>query len=246
MKNRKLPIVELFLLALFVISFPLVAYVSTLPVARFRNEITQWGSLGIVVSWPGCDLKDKRVSAVSDLVKEELAGAVGQVSDGQSVYWTLRDDSGLSDEETRRRFDGRRVQPDRFRVAVSHGATNYVAGVGVDVRLYSTCVAGVVYQCIGHLYRMSGVQFHLSCRHRPQWNSLAVAHVDDVADGFGGAALLKLLSKGRCRCCTDGRWSDAARACPFTGDQCSWVGVETDVVLRDYHSAGFGVVAVEQ
>ena len=143
MKNRKLPIVELFLLALFVISFPLVAYVSTLPVARFRNEITQWGNLDtdtyqqyvdyrgkfgdnefVVVSWPGCDLKDKRVSVVSDRIKEELTTAVGQVFDGQTVYWTLRDDAALSDADARKRMRGLFIGEDVDSTAIAFSLTD--------------------------------------------------------------------------------------------------------------------------
>ena len=35
---------ERILLLIFVATFPLVAYVSTFPPQRFRNEITEWGS----------------------------------------------------------------------------------------------------------------------------------------------------------------------------------------------------------
>ena len=143
MKNRTLPIAELFLLALFVITFPLVAYVSTLPVARFRNEITQWGSLDtttyqqfvdyrekfgdneyVVVSWPGCDLKDERVLEVSDRIAEELAGKVSQVFNGQAVYWTLRDGTGLSDSGARRRMRGLFIGEDDETTAIAFGLTD--------------------------------------------------------------------------------------------------------------------------
>ena len=143
MKNRTLPIVELFLLALFVISFPLVAYVSTLPVARFRNEITEWGSLDtttyqqyvdyrekfgdnefVVVSWPGCDLKDERVLEVSDRIAEELAGKVSPVFNGQAVYWMLRDGTGLSDSEARRRMQGLFIGEDDDTTAIAFGLTD--------------------------------------------------------------------------------------------------------------------------
>jgi len=143
MKNRTLPTVELFLLALFVLSFPLVAYVSTLPVARFRNEITQWGSLDtatyrqfvdyrkkfgdneyVVISWPGCDLKDERVLKVSDRIAEELAGKVSQVFNGQAVYWTLRDGAGLSDSEARQRMRGLFIGEDEDTTAIAFGLTD--------------------------------------------------------------------------------------------------------------------------
>ncbi len=123
MRNRTLPIVELLLLGVFVVSFPLVVYVSTLPVASFRNEITHWGDRDsqtyqefadyknmftgnefVVVRWPGCDLKDDRVLDVSKGIKEQLSETVSQVSSGQSVYWTLRDDVGLSDSQARKRM----------------------------------------------------------------------------------------------------------------------------------------------
>ena len=143
MKNRTLPIVELFLLALFVLSFPLVAYVSTLPVARFRNEITQWGSLDtatyrqfvdyrkkfgdneyVVISWPGCDLKDERVLKVSDRIAEELAGKVSPVFNGQAVYRTLRDGAGLSDSEARQRMRGLFIGEDEDTTAIAFGLTD--------------------------------------------------------------------------------------------------------------------------
>ena len=143
MKNRTLPIVELFLLALFVLSFPLVAYVSTLPVARFRNEITQWGSLDtatyrqfvdyrrrfgdneyVVISWPGCDLKDERVLKVSDRIAEELAGKVSPVFNGQAVYWTLRDAAGLSDSEARQRMRGLFIGEDEDTTAIAFSLTD--------------------------------------------------------------------------------------------------------------------------
>ena len=143
MKNRTLPIVELFLLALFVLSFPLVAYVSTLPVARFRNEITQWGSLDtatyrqfvdyrrrfgdneyVVISWTGCDLKDERVLKVSDRIAEELAGKVSPVFNGQAVYWTLRDAAGLSDSEARQRMRGLFIGEDEDTTAIAFSLTD--------------------------------------------------------------------------------------------------------------------------
>jgi len=143
MKNRTLPIVELFLLALFVISFPLVAYVSTLPVARFRNDITQWGDLDsatyqqyvdyrqkfgdnefVVVSWPGCDLKDERVLEVSDRIAKELAGDVVHVFNGQAVYWTLRDASMLSDSDARQRMRGLFIGEDVDTTAIAFSLTD--------------------------------------------------------------------------------------------------------------------------
>jgi len=136
--SRRRPIVELVLLALFVISFPLVAYVSTLPVKRFHNEITQWGDADsiayqqfvdyrnkfganefIVITWPGCDLKDERVAVATDRIQEELAASVGQVSNGQTAYWMLCDDAGLSDSAARKRMAGLFIGRDSDSTAIA-------------------------------------------------------------------------------------------------------------------------------
>ncbi len=138
MRNRTLPIVELLLLGVFVVSFPLVAYVSTLPVERFRNEITQWGDLKspthqqfvdfrrmfkgnefFVLRWPGCDLNDNRVLDVSEEISKQLSLEVAQVSSGQSVYWTLRDGVGLSDSQSRARMRGVFIGEDQNSTALA-------------------------------------------------------------------------------------------------------------------------------
>jgi len=114
---------ERILLLIFVASFPLVAYVSTLPPQRFRNEITEWGKRDsevykdfvnyreqfginefVVVSWPGCDLKDRRVETVTKRIETELADSVEQVSNGQRAYWKLRDRAGLSEKSALKRL----------------------------------------------------------------------------------------------------------------------------------------------
>ena len=114
---------ERILLLIFVATFPLVAYVSTFPPQRFRNEITEWGSRDseiykefvnfaeqfgvnefIVVSWPGCDLGDPKVEEVTGRIETELDGLVEQVSNGQRVYWELRDRSRLSEKSALRRL----------------------------------------------------------------------------------------------------------------------------------------------
>ena len=100
---------EIVLLATFLITFPLVAYVSTLPPQRFRNDITEWGNhkskiyqdfreyreqFGtnnyFVVTWPGCDLDDPRVEEVTAKISQELAGRIHQISNGQRVLWELQ------------------------------------------------------------------------------------------------------------------------------------------------------------
>jgi len=108
---------ELVLCSLLLFSFPLVTYVSTLPAKTFRNEITEWGDQSlrsytefidyrrkfganelVVISWPGCDLNDTRVGKVTAKIESELAGQVQRVSNGQRLYWNLRDQAGLSEK----------------------------------------------------------------------------------------------------------------------------------------------------
>ena len=119
------PTRERVLLLLFILTFPLVAYVSTLPAGRFRNEITEWGNKNspayqqysdfrdrfgvnefVVVSWPGCNLDDPRISKVTNRIKTELAGSVKQVSSGAQMYWELRDRAKLSEEAALKRLRG--------------------------------------------------------------------------------------------------------------------------------------------
>ncbi len=106
---------EKVLLVLFALTFPLVAFVSTLPPQRFRNEITEWGDRNtlvyrefsayreqfganepIILSWPGCELNDQRVEKVAVEIETQLAGEVRNVSSGQRAYWALRDDAKLN------------------------------------------------------------------------------------------------------------------------------------------------------
>lgn len=102
-------------LAIFVLSFPLVAYVSTLPPQRFRNEITQWGNQksstyddytsfietfganeSVVITWPGCELSDARVDLVVDRLRSDLNGLVHQVTSGRHLVDQLAKDADLS------------------------------------------------------------------------------------------------------------------------------------------------------
>ena len=128
---------ERILLSIFVITFPLVVFVSTLPPQRFRNEITEWGERDsnvykdfvnyreqfgvnefVVVSWPDCDLDDPRVEAVTSGVETELAGLVEQVSNGQRAYWELRDRWRLSEASALRRLRNTFVAKDSEATAV--------------------------------------------------------------------------------------------------------------------------------
>ena len=103
-------------LVLFALTLPLVAYISTLPPQRFRNEITEWGDHGspvyqqfseyrekfganetVILSWSGCDLSEQRVEDVAVGIETQLAGYIRNVSSGQRAYWLLRDKVQLSD-----------------------------------------------------------------------------------------------------------------------------------------------------
>jgi len=133
---------EKFLLLIFVVAFPLVAYVSTFPPQRFRNDITEWGNhqsetyqdflryrdqFGInnyfVVTWPGCDLNDPRVEKVSEKIETELADRVQQVSNGQRIYWDLRDRIGLSDKIALRRLRENFISETGLETAVGFNLT---------------------------------------------------------------------------------------------------------------------------
>ena len=114
---------EKVLLVLFALTFPLVAYVSTLPPQRFRNEITEWGDLNslayqefseyrdkfganeaVVLSWPGCDLNDPRVEKVAVGIETQLAGYVHNVFSGQRAYGVLRNEVKLTDAAALKRL----------------------------------------------------------------------------------------------------------------------------------------------
>lgn len=133
---------EKILLLIFVVTFPLVAYVSTLPPQRFRNNITEWGNqqsdtyqdfrkyreqFGInnyfVVTWPGCDLDDPRVETVAEKIETDLEGRVKQVSSGQRVYWKLQDKVGLSEKAALKRLRKNFVSEKGLETAVGFNLT---------------------------------------------------------------------------------------------------------------------------
>ena len=133
---------EKILLLIFVVTFPLVAYVSTLPPQRFRNDITEWGNrqsdtyqdfrkyreqFGInnyfVVTWPGCDLNDPRVEEVAEKIETELAGRTKQVSSGQRIYWKLQDKGGLSEKAALKRLRMNFVSETGLETAVGFNLT---------------------------------------------------------------------------------------------------------------------------
>ena len=114
---------ELCAVGLWLLTFPLVAYISTLPAQSFRNEITQWGNTAtseykafcdfrkqfgsneyITVTWPGCNLDDDRIDEVTDLIRSELSDSISQVSSGREVYRELLAKSRLSQSEALKRL----------------------------------------------------------------------------------------------------------------------------------------------
>ena len=135
-KNSR-PTRELWWLVIFLLAFPVVAYISTLPMDRFRNEITEWGNRNsetyqqfaeyqrkfginefIVVTWPGCSLNDPRVEQVTERIQTELASDVKQISSGQQVYRDLRQRVGLSEKSAAKRLRNAGVGKDGNSTAV--------------------------------------------------------------------------------------------------------------------------------
>ena len=133
---------EKILLALFVLTFPLVLYVSTLPPQRFRNEITEWGDRNsnayqqfseyrnkfgdnetVLISWPGCDLNDPRLEKVAVAIETQLVGQVKNVFSGQRVYWALCDDAGLTEATTLERLRNVFIGEDEQTTAVGFQLT---------------------------------------------------------------------------------------------------------------------------
>ena len=138
----KRPMRELILILVFVITFPVVAYISTLPAQRFRNVITEWGDpdsaayrefvdyrnkFGInefvVVSWPGCDLNDSRVEVVTEKIEANLEGRVQQVSSGQRAYKQLRNRARLDDLTTMDRLRNAFIAKDDLSTAIGFNLT---------------------------------------------------------------------------------------------------------------------------
>ena len=133
---------EKILLLIFVVTFPLVAYVSTLPPQRFRNEITEWGNhesvtyqdfrkyreqFGtnnyFVVTWPGCALDDPRVETVTSKIESDLESRASQVSNGQRVFRELQDGCGLSEQEALKRIRKNFVSESGSETAVGFNLT---------------------------------------------------------------------------------------------------------------------------
>ena len=111
------------LLVLFALTFPLVAFVSTLPPQRFRNEITEWGDRSslayqqfseyrekfkaneaVILSWPGCSLDDPRVEEVAVGIETRLDGYVRNVTSGLRAFRALRNDAKLSEATALKRL----------------------------------------------------------------------------------------------------------------------------------------------
>lgn len=134
---------ERILLTIFVLTFPLVAYVSTIPPQRFRNEITEWGNRQtetyrdfvvyrekfgvndfVIVSWPGCDLNDPRIQSVTDQISTELIGKVQQVSSGQQAYMDLRSSAGLTEAAALKRLQNSLVAKSSFDTAIGFNITD--------------------------------------------------------------------------------------------------------------------------
>lgn len=143
----KRPTRELCLVGFWLLTFPLVAYVSTLPAQRFRNEITEWGNAAtpeyrafsdfreqfgvneyVMVTWPGCCLEDERIDEVTALINSELAGAVSQVSSGREVYLELMAKGRLSKSKALKRLQNKFIGNDGNRTAV--GVRLSAAGQG--------------------------------------------------------------------------------------------------------------------
>ena len=156
---------ELALFSLFVLSFPLVAFVSALPPQTFRNEITEWGDRTsqayaefidyrdkfganelVIISWPGSDLYDPRVSEVTAKIETELAGQVQHVSSGQRLFWDLQDKAGLSEKAALGRLRN-----------VFLAETGFGTAVGFRLTESSRANRGEVIQELDSILQSSGV-----------------------------------------------------------------------------------------
>ena len=65
----------------------------------------------IVVSWPGCDLKDPRVKKVTRAIESQLAGLTERVSNGQRAFWELQDRAKLSETKAVERLKNVLLSP---------------------------------------------------------------------------------------------------------------------------------------
>lgn len=142
---------ERILLALFVLTFPLVAYVSSLPPQRFHNAITEWGdhrsqayqefceyrkkfgaNEAVIFSWPGCELNDERLEKVAVEIETQLAGLVHNVSSGQRAYRALRE-AKLSEEVALKRLRNVFIGKENFDTAIGFQLTEKARTVRSDV-----------------------------------------------------------------------------------------------------------------
>lgn len=124
-------------LGLFLITFPCVAYISTLPPQRFRNEITQWGNpesqvyqdylffrdkFGVnetvVVTWPNCNLSDTRIDCVVERLELDLPDEITRVNSGRHLLRRMIKDAGLTDATARTRIANIAVSADGDQTAV--------------------------------------------------------------------------------------------------------------------------------
>ena len=156
---------ERLLLAVFALTFPLVAYVSTLPPERFRNELTEWGDQKseaytqfvdyrqkfgtnelVVISWPGCNLDDDRVGEVTRNIESQLGGLVERVSNGQRVFRQLQDRARLSESGALKRLRNVFVAP------VGDGT-----GVGFHLSQSARSNRGEVVRLLDNILKESGV-----------------------------------------------------------------------------------------
>ncbi len=193
---------ERILLALFVLTFPLVAYVSSLPSQRFHNAITEWGdhsslayqefheyrkkfgaNEAVILSWPGCELNDERLENVAVAIETQLAGLVHSVSSGQRAYRALRE-AKLSEEVALKRLRNVLVSKDSFDTAIGFQLTEKAMAVRNDVisRLETILESAgvdpesVIYAGLGYnLYALDKEGFESPFRMVPQIILLAFA-----------------------------------------------------------------------
>ncbi len=168
---------EKVLLVLFALTFPLVAFISTLPPQRFRNEITEWGDRSslayqqfsdyrkkfganeaIILSWPGCALNDPRVEKVAVAIENQLADQVHNVSSGQRAFWVLRDEAKLSEATALKRLRNVFIGQDDQSTAVGFQLTKaarmnrskVLADLENILALAGVDPAEVIYAGLGH------------------------------------------------------------------------------------------------
>lgn len=156
---------EFCLIAMFLITFPVVAYVSTLPPQRFHNEITQWGDRSskayadftdyrqkfganelVVLSWPGCDLEDPRLEEVTSKIESQLGDRVQQVSNGLRVLSQLKRGANLSHSAAVKRLRN-----------VFLSQTGFATGVGFQIDRSQRLRRGEIIESLDSILRSSNV-----------------------------------------------------------------------------------------